>query len=322
MELLSKAVPITMLAFVVSSMLAVGLSLTIRQIVAPLRNGRLVFFALLANFVLMPLGALAIARLLRLDQPLGIALLLLGAAAGAPFLPKLAGIAKGNLAFAVGLMVLLMVLTVAYMPLVLPLLLKGVSVDPMKIARSLVLLMLLPLGVGLAVNARFGSIAERMRAPLNRISSLSLALLIVLLLVTNIQNVISLFGTRGILASILFLFARCWNRVAPRRSGPRDKGRAGVSDCTAQYCRCTRGWRQGLRRPQGTRHDCRRCRCRAAYSNAAGACLRNSERRNSGLEHHRFRTAESPRFGTTTVNVDESTLGIAPLCCGCPRCSC
>jgi len=207
MELLSKAVPITMLAFVVSSMLAVGLSLTIQQIVAPLRNKRLIFLALFANFVLMPLGALAIARLLRLDQPLGIALLLLGAAAGAPFLPKLAGIANGNLAFAVGLMVLLMVLTVAYMPLVLPLLLEGVSVDPMKIARSLVLLMLLPLGVGLAVNARFGSIAERMRAPLNRISSLSLALLIVLLLATNVQNVISLFGTRGILASILFLLA-------------------------------------------------------------------------------------------------------------------
>lgn len=207
MELLSKAVPLTMLVFVVVSMLAVGSSLTVGQIVAPLRNRKLVFFALLANFVLMPAGALAIAKLLRLDQPLGIALILLGVAAGAPFLPKLAGIAKGNLAFAVGLMVLLMVLTVAYMPLVLPMLLEGVSVDPMKIARSLILLMLLPLGVGLALNARFGSIAERIRAPLNGISSLSLALLIVLLLVTNIQNVISLFGTRGILASILFLFA-------------------------------------------------------------------------------------------------------------------
>src|SRR5881394_681027 len=187
MELLSKAVPITMLAFVVSSMLAVGLSLTFQEIVAPLRNRKLVFFALLANFVLMPAGALAIAKLLRLDQSLGIALLLLGTAAGAPFLPKLAGIAKGNLPFAVGLMVLLMVLTVVYMPLVLPLLLEGVSVDPMKIARSLLLLMLLPLGVGLAVNAGFGSIAERMRAPLNRISTVSLALLIALLLVTNIQ---------------------------------------------------------------------------------------------------------------------------------------
>jgi BASS family bile acid:Na+ symporter len=207
MELLSKAVPITMLVFVVASMLAVGSSLTAGQIVAPLRNGKLVFFALLANFVLMPAGALAIAKGLRLDQPLGIALLLLGAAAGAPFLPKLAGIAKGNLAFAVGLMVLLMVLTVAYMPLVLPLLLEGVSVDPMKIARSLLLLMLLPLGVGLVVNARFGSIAKKIRVPLNRISTLSLALLIVLLLVTNVQNVLALFGTRGILASILFLFS-------------------------------------------------------------------------------------------------------------------
>ena len=205
MELLSKAVPVAMLAFVVSSMLAVGASLTVGQIMAPLRNAKLVSLALLANFVLMPLGAVVIARLLRLDEPLGIALLLLGTAAGAPFLPKLAGIAKSNLAFAVGLMVLLMVLTVGYIPLVLPLLLEGVSVNPAKIARSLVLLMLLPLGAGLLVKARFCHVADRSRTPLNRISSLSLALLIVLLLVTNIQNVIGLFGTRGILASILFL---------------------------------------------------------------------------------------------------------------------
>ncbi len=205
MELLSKVVPLAMLAFVVSSMLAVGVSLTVRQIMAPLRNGKLVSVALLANFVLMPLGALLIARLLRLDEPLGIALLLLGTAAGAPFLPKLAGLAKSDLAFAVGLMVLLMVLTVGYMPLVLPLLLEGVSVDPTKIALSLVLLMLLPLGAGLLVKARFGHVADRIRTPLNRISSLSLVLLIVLLLVTNIRNVFSLLGTRGILASILFI---------------------------------------------------------------------------------------------------------------------
>jgi BASS family bile acid:Na+ symporter len=206
-ELLSKAVPAMMLAFVVSSMLAVGVSLTVAQIWAPLRNGKLVILSLLANFVLMPLGAAAIARLLRLDQPLAIGLVLLGAAAGAPFLPKLAGVAKGNLAFGVGLMVLLMVLTVAYMPLVLPLLLEGVSVDPLKIARSLFLLMLLPLGAGLVLKARFEGIADKLRAPLNRISSLALALLIVLLLLTNIKNVVSLFGTRGIFASILFVIA-------------------------------------------------------------------------------------------------------------------
>ena len=219
MEFLSKLIPVAMLAVVVSSMLAVGLSLTVAQILAPLRSVRVVSFALLANFVLMPLAALAIARLLRLDQPLGVALLLLGTAAGAPFLPKLVGVAKGDLAFSVGLMVLLMVLTVSYMPLVLPLLLEGVSVDPMKIAKSLLLLMLLPLAVGLAIKARLEAIATRARPVLDGISSLSLVVLIVLLLVTNIKNVISLFGTRGILASILFLvvgFGIGWLLGGPR----------------------------------------------------------------------------------------------------------
>jgi hypothetical protein len=63
----------------------------------------LVSLSLVANFVLMPLAALGLAKLLRLDGPLGIGLLLLGTAAGAPFLPKLAQVAEGNLAFAVGL---------------------------------------------------------------------------------------------------------------------------------------------------------------------------------------------------------------------------
>jgi BASS family bile acid:Na+ symporter len=194
-----------MLVFVVSSMLAVGLGLTISEIFTPLRNIRLVLFALIANFVLMPLFAILIARLLRLEQPLAVALLLLGTAAGAPFLPKLASVAKSNLALAVGLMVLLMVLTVAYMPLVLPLLLEGVSVDALKIAKSLLLLMLLPLAAGLVIRSRLSRVADRIRGPLNRISGLSLILLIGLLLLTNIKNVISLFGTRGLLASVLFL---------------------------------------------------------------------------------------------------------------------
>jgi bile acid:Na+ symporter, BASS family len=220
MELLAKAVPVALLVFVVSSMLAVGLSLTVGQIVAPLRNARLVILALVANFVLMPLAALLIARVFRLDQPLGVALVLLGGAAGAPFLPKLAGVAKGNLAFSVGLMVLLMVLTVGYMPIVMPLLLEGVSIDPMEIARSLVLLMLLPLVIGLAVRARFAGAAGWAAPVLNRVSTLSLILMVVLMLVTNLRNIIDLFGTRGVLASIVFLvvgFGLGWLLGGPER---------------------------------------------------------------------------------------------------------
>ena len=64
MGLLSKAATVAMLSFVVSSMLAMGAGLTVPQIAEPLRNVRLVALTLLANFVVMPLGALALARVL------------------------------------------------------------------------------------------------------------------------------------------------------------------------------------------------------------------------------------------------------------------
>jgi len=205
MELLSKAVTVAMLSFVVSSMLAMGAALTVSQIFDPLRNVRLVVLALVANFVLMPLGAFALAKVLWLDEPLGVGLLLLGCAAGAPFLPKLAQLAKGNLPFGVGAMVLLMVITVAYLPIVLPLLLPGVTVNPVRIAQSLVLLMLLPLAIGLFVKARYDATAARVKPPLDWLSNVSLILLIVLITVVNFDKVLQVFGTRGILAGLLFI---------------------------------------------------------------------------------------------------------------------
>jgi bile acid:Na+ symporter, BASS family len=205
MELLSKAATVAMLSFVVSSMLAMGAGLTIPQIAEPLRNARLVVLALLANFVVMPLGALGLAKVLWLDEPFGIGLLLLGCAAGAPFLPKLAELAKGNLAFAVGAMVLLMIVTVGYLPIVLPRLLPGVTVNSWEIARSLLLLMLFPLAIGLALKARCGKFAARVKPLLDWISNVSLILLVCLITVANIDKVLQVFGTRAILAGLLFI---------------------------------------------------------------------------------------------------------------------
>jgi BASS family bile acid:Na+ symporter len=153
----------------------------------------------------MPLAALVLAKVLVLDEPLGIGLLLLGCAAGAPFLPKLAELAKGNLAFAVGAMVLLMVVTVGYLPIVLPLLLPGVTVDPSKIAGSLVLLMMLPLAVGLALKACYDDLAARMKPALDWVSNVSLILFVLSITAANIDKVLQVFGTRGILAGLLFI---------------------------------------------------------------------------------------------------------------------
>ena len=74
-EILSTMLDFVIPAFSVSSMLSVGLRYTARQILNPLRNPFGVVFSLGANFILVPLLGIAIARLLSLDRPLAVGLL-------------------------------------------------------------------------------------------------------------------------------------------------------------------------------------------------------------------------------------------------------
>ncbi len=206
-HLFSVIMNLSTLLFVVTSMLAMGLSLTVAQILAPLRNARLVILALIANFILAPVAAYLIAQAFPLTDGLKTGLILVSTAAGAPFLPKLAQIAKGNLAFSVGLMVLLMVTTVLYMPLMLPLLLRGVTVNPWEIARPLIFLMLLPLAVALFVKARYAQRADSLVPYLAKASNIALVLLVAAGLLANLDSLLGFVGTTGILAGLIFLAA-------------------------------------------------------------------------------------------------------------------
>jgi predicted Na+-dependent transporter len=173
-ETLELVAKIGILGFVVTSMLSVGMSVTLGQVVTPLRNGRLLGGVLLGNFIAVPALALLLSRLLPLDAHAGTALILLGTMAGAPFIPKLAQMAKGDVAFSVGLMVLLMVVTIGYAPIVLPRVVQGVSVAPWDVAKPLIFLMLLPLAVAMLVRARYPDLAASWSPELARISSMSL----------------------------------------------------------------------------------------------------------------------------------------------------
>lgn len=203
-EILLTITRLSVLVFLVSSMSGIGLGLSLQQVVAPLRNMRLVLFALVANFVIAPALAVGIGRLLRLDEPFALGLLLLGLAAGAPFMPKIVAIAKGDLALSVGLMVLLMVGTTVLLPVALPRLVEGAQVNPWKIARFLTLPLLLPLVTGLVVKARLDLIAVRLRPVLERVSTVSLLVMLALILAINFKGVLRIFGTGAILAAILF----------------------------------------------------------------------------------------------------------------------
>jgi len=203
-EFFAAVARISVLVFLVSSMSEIGLGLRLQQIVLPLRNARLVVFALLANFIIAPLLALGMARLLRLDQPFALGLLLLGLAAGAPFMPKIAGMAKGDVALAVGLLVMLMVGTIVFLPVALPLLVKGTQVNPGKIVRLLILLILLPLTVGLIVKARAALFAGRLAFVLGRVSGVALLATTILIIALHLPSLLRVFGTGAIYAGLLF----------------------------------------------------------------------------------------------------------------------
>jgi BASS family bile acid:Na+ symporter len=184
-----------MLTFVVASMAAMGLGLTVPQILEPLRDARLVSLMLLANFVVVPLVAIAAGTLLPMDEAAATAVIIIGCCAGAPFLPKLAQLAKGDAALAVGVMVLLMVLTVAYAPVVVPLVVEGAEVAPSDIAGSLIVTMLIPLGIGLAVKARYADLADSWAGPVGQASTVALLIGMVAALIVTWQDIIGSLGS-------------------------------------------------------------------------------------------------------------------------------
>jgi BASS family bile acid:Na+ symporter len=212
-ELLQRTLVVATLVFTVTSMLAVGLGHTFRDVVTPLRNWPVVVRALIANFVMVPLLATLLTRAFSLDPASGLALDLLASAAGAAFLIKLTVAARGDGARSAALLLLLVPATVVYMPLAVPAMLahpewSGVqhaSVSAAAIAKPLVLDMLLPLGVGLYLRSRGSRWAARLQPVMAKTSTFALVMLVGSASSLHGEKLASLFGTASLFAVVIFI---------------------------------------------------------------------------------------------------------------------
>ena len=212
-DLLHSLEKLSVPIFLVSSMLAMGLTLEWRAIVAPLRNVPLVLRALALNFVLAPAFAWLLTVVIPLDRGHAIGLLLLGGAAGAPFLPKVVETARGDLALAASLMGLLTLGTILFLPFALPLMIPGLQADPWSIARPLVLLIVTPLAVGMLVKNCAAAFAGHTAPVLGKVGSASLLLLFVLLIGLHVRELLGVIGSGAIFATLLYfagLFVIGW----------------------------------------------------------------------------------------------------------------
>lgn len=220
-EVLEAIAKIGAIVFVVGSLLSMGLSFTMSQLLTPLKNARLVTLVLIVNFIVVPAFAWGITEVLPLDDALVSGLIILGCVAGAPFLPKEVQAAKGNLAAGVAVMFLLMVVTIGYAPIVLPLILEGAEVSGWDLASSLIVSMAIPLALGLILKASFPEDAPGWAAAAGKASGYGGIVLISIGLVLNIENIFSLIGSWGFLALGVFVLG---SLIGGYFAGGEDEG--------------------------------------------------------------------------------------------------
>jgi len=192
----------SMPAFVIASMVTMGLGLSITQIIEPFKNVKMVILSIIANFVIVPLFVFALVKLIPISEGVRIGLILLSLSGGAPFIPLIVGLAKSRVGSSVALMLLLVIVTIIFMPLVMPFLFLEASISSWDIAKSLIFTVLLPLIAGLFIKAYFSELAIRLQKVTGLLTNLLVLILIVAMLVLYSQTIIDNISV----LPIIFLF--------------------------------------------------------------------------------------------------------------------
>ena len=206
-EFLRTSVQFIAPVFVICTMLNVGLTQKPSAISEHLKNWPFVVKMLAVNFVFAPLLMIGALYLAPFNPAFKAGLLIFSLGAGAPFLIKLTQTAKHDLALGAAVMMLLMVVTVIYIPVVLPLVLSGVSVSALAIARALLLQMLLPIGVGMLIAYVLPGLSKKLQPLVGGVGNIAMYAMVVATVAGYFPNLLQIVGTGAFLFGLVFVAA-------------------------------------------------------------------------------------------------------------------
>jgi len=178
-EIVKTVFDLSMIVFVVGSMMTVGLGLSISKLIKPFKNIKMLTLVLIANFIIVPLFAFLLIWALPVPEGVRTGIILLSMGGGAPFIPKIIEIAEASVCNGTGVMLLLTMVTILYMPIVVPLIFPNAMITSWEIARSLIFTMMIPLTLSLYIKAFFSDIAARIQPFSIKITNLTVLILIV-----------------------------------------------------------------------------------------------------------------------------------------------
>lgn len=163
------------LIFVVTATLGQGLGVTRQSMSAPLGAHRqLNVMLFLSTFILVPAIMIGLAALLPFDNQVKMAIIVLGICGGAPFVPWLVSLGKGNVPYSAAATTVLLIGTFIVLPLAVPALQSaldtGAGVSVWRVAWPLLVFMLLPFVIGIIIRARSASLTMALGAWLGPIS--------------------------------------------------------------------------------------------------------------------------------------------------------
>jgi BASS family bile acid:Na+ symporter len=223
MPLLGAASKALIVVFLLSSMISIGMEVTLKEILSAARQKRLFIRALLANFVLVPLLGLGLARILPMPTNVEIGFLLLAAAPGALFAINFTRRGQDSVPFAAALLFTLTSLCVVVTPFLAQLMLnvdQPITLHYDRAMQALFLYILLPLLAGLALNRWANPLALRLHNSMNACAGISFVIVTVITMGLK-SAATKQIGISGLLAMMLLIVA---SMVVGWRLGGPDPG--------------------------------------------------------------------------------------------------
>jgi BASS family bile acid:Na+ symporter len=191
--------------YTVSNLGAMGLKVKMPDVVVALRNKKSLALIFVWGWVLGPAVGYLITSVLPLAEPYKVVVLLASLAPCAPFLQQMVEKARGDTAFAGALIPLVAVGTVVFMPLLAPLLVKGVTINTWSLAKPLMLTILLPLIIGAAIRHYADTAATKIFPAVKGLALLSTLLTTVWCLVIYGRAMLDTAGELALLSATLFM---------------------------------------------------------------------------------------------------------------------
>ncbi|MCY3728425.1 MAG: bile acid:sodium symporter family protein [Nitrospira sp.] len=131
-------------------MLAMGLTLTHRDVLTLRQGGRMLLLGVALQYVVMPLGAWGIATILGLPKLLALGVILVGACPGGTASNVVAYLARGDVALSVGMTTVSTLLSPLLTPLWIWLLASTwLAIDPLPLLWTVAKIVLLPVAAGM-----------------------------------------------------------------------------------------------------------------------------------------------------------------------------